>query len=181
MQLITSIINMQKQASKDQMRYSLTGVCLDIVNDKLRMRATDGHALAIVYLDIPEGLKLNHPYIIQPDSVKMLKLLYAGNKKCVWVIKMHDNGKIELCVGLTGVILERIVGDYPDTSRVMPTNVNHKISFNPFLLAQLCESMRDNKLSDQCILEIDTTSKLSPMSVSFNGNNGVLMPMRASK
>ena len=179
---ITSLITMQKQASKDSTRYAMTSVCLDIVGDKLRLRATDGHALAIQVIDIPDELLLTDPYMVDPDSIKILKSLFNSNKKGYWVLKMLENGKIQ--VGLAGgvsITLERLAGEYPDTNRVMPKDLNFKLALNPFLLGQLCEAMRENKSDNLCVLEMNTSEKLSAILVHFGENSGVIMPCRVPK
>lgn len=183
-EFVESILNLQKQASKDSIRYFLNGVCIDPVKDgQVRLRATDGHALAQKTLQAPEGLNIVRPYIVDPDSVKLLKVFYNANKKAPFVVSMNEKEKIVISAYGQSVTLERIDGDFPDSDRLWRQSPEKPftVGLNPELLATLCDAMRDEKNQSMAVLEFDPENPLAAIKVKFGDHTGLLMPMRTTK
>ncbi|QYE36053.1 DNA polymerase III subunit beta [Polymorphobacter sp. PAMC 29334] len=108
--------------STEETRYYLNGIFLHVIDGaepKLRAVATDGHRLARIEFDMPEGAK-GMPDVIVP-------------RKCVAEIrKLLDevDGEVEVSLSaskirfkLAGAVLtsKLIDGTFPDYSRVIPT------------------------------------------------------------
>jgi DNA polymerase III sliding clamp (beta) subunit (PCNA family) len=187
MEFLNKLITIQKAASTDGMRYALTGVAIDHIGDKTRLRACDGHGLAEVLIDkidLDFNSLPHKTFIVDPESIKVLKPFLKNNKKMQFELSLRsEKGHFYIdikCLGQS-ISLVNIDMEYPDTERVKPKFETHlRVGLNPELLYQLCEAMRDNKNCHMAILEF-SDSPLSAIRVSFDGNNGVLMPMRVSK
>ncbi len=105
--------------STEETRYYLNGIFLHVHEDSLRAVATDGHRLARVQLDRPEGAE-GMPDIIVP-------------RKCVGEVrKLLDEAEGDIDIALSGskirfqlgnaVLTSKLIdGTFPDYSRVIPT------------------------------------------------------------
>ena len=115
--------------SSEETRYYLMGIFLHVADDKLKAAATDGHRLARVTVDRPEGAE-GMPDIIVP-------------KKCVGELrKLLDEveGTVEVSLsatkvrfGLGSAILtsKLIDGTFPDYNRVIPTANDKLLKLDP--------------------------------------------------
>src|SRR5918994_349494 len=115
--------------SSEETRYYLMGIFLHVADDKLKAAATDGHRLARVTVDRPDGAE-NMPDIIIP-------------KKCVGELrKLLDEveGTVEVSLsatkvrfGLGSAILtsKLIDGTFPDYNRVIPTANDKLLRIDP--------------------------------------------------
>jgi len=176
MTLIESIIQINKAASKDSVRYSLNGVRVIPVDSGVKLQACDGHILS--ERDSSEQIEgLDRPVIISSDSIKTLKSFFAANKKAKFSFKLDGRFVVASTVGQS-LSLETIDAEYPDVERAKPKfDTYFKVSFNPALLFELCESLRGGKADKVATLEF-SNDKLTPIKVKFSGNSGVLMPCR---
>ena len=106
--------------------YFLNGIYLHkkIINesDFLSLVATDGHRLAKIDLNYPNGL-IDLPGIIIPKKTinELSKLLSDINED---VIINVDPNKIIFFIGKTTLISKLIDGNFPDYQRVIPQNNN---------------------------------------------------------
>jgi DNA polymerase-3 subunit beta len=115
--------------SSEETRYYLMGIFLHVVDDKLKAAATDGHRLARITLDRPDGAE-GMPDIIIP-------------KKCVGELrKLLDevDGTAEVSLsptkvrfGLGSAVLtsKLIDGTFPDYNRVIPTGNDKLLKLDP--------------------------------------------------
>lgn len=178
MQFITSLINLQKNASKEAFRHYITGVCVENHGEGIRLKATNGLALAEIILPKQDGLNLTKPFIVSPESIKMLNLFYKANKKSYFSFG-GSSDEINIISNGQTIKLNQIYGDFPDTDGIKPVHKEvFKVGFNPKLLFDLCEALRASNRGNMAILEFDTTDKIAAVKVSFEGNSGLLMPMR---
>jgi len=112
--------------SNEETRYFLNGIYLHkkIINesDFLSLVATDGHRLAKIDLNYPNGL-VDLPGIIIPKKTinELSKLLSDINED---VIINVDPNKIIFFIGKTTLISKLIDGNFPDYQRVIPQNNN---------------------------------------------------------
>ena len=112
--------------SNEETRYFLNGIYLHkkIINesDFLSLVATDGHRLAKIDLNYPNGL-IDLPGIIIPKKTinELSKLLSDINED---VIINVDPNKIIFFIGKTTLISKLIDGNFPDYQRVIPQNNN---------------------------------------------------------
>jgi DNA polymerase-3 subunit beta len=110
--------------STEETRYYLNGIFLHTVavNGAVKMRAvaTDGHRLARIELDAPEGADGMPGIIIPRKAVAELERLglEAGKETLTIDVSAH---KIRLTSGSTVLTSKLIDGTFPDYPRVIPT------------------------------------------------------------
>jgi len=115
--------------SSEETRYYLMGIFLHVADEKLKAAATDGHRLARITLDKPEGAD-GMPDIIIP-------------KKCVGELrKLLDEveGTVEISLSATkvrfglgnAVLTSKLIdGTFPDYNRVIPTGNDKLLRLDP--------------------------------------------------
>jgi DNA polymerase-3 subunit beta len=128
--------------STEETRYYLNGIFLHVVDGaepKLRAVATDGHRLARIELDMPEGAK-GMPDVIVPRKcvAEIRKLLDEVDGE---VEVSLSASKIRFKLGQTnggGAVLtsKLIDGTFPDYSRVIPTANDRLLRIDRKSLAQ---------------------------------------------
>jgi DNA polymerase III sliding clamp (beta) subunit (PCNA family) len=185
-QFIEAILNLQRIVDPKNIRLAFTGVYVaPIDNNQLKLIACNSYSLAERIVPCPEGFDLKLPFIIRGDSLKLLKSFYALNKKASFRIEFnHESDSIEIIEesDKNSVLLQRVNAEYPDTDRVKPTRLNFKFALNPELLLELCEALRqDKKQPNMAILELNSNDNLNPIKITFQGNSGVLMPMKINE
>ena len=181
---ITAIIDMQKVASTDPIRFFITGVCLDSQKGMLRMRSTNGHAMAERLMPMPDGLDIPNTFIVDPESLKLVMPIYRAAKKLPLQCSFKDGRIVISCPALNqSAMLTAINGPYPDTDKVKPkeSDMKHRIALNADLLASLCDALRVSPHDKLAIIDMDTSNPLAPIRVTVSGNAGVIMPMRIAK
>jgi DNA polymerase-3 subunit beta len=105
--------------STEETRYYLNGIYLHCVNGaKLRAVATDGHRLAQVETDLPEGAP-DMPGVIVPRKAvaEVIKLLDGQEPVEVSL----SQAKIRFSAGDVVLTSKLIDGSFPDYARVIPT------------------------------------------------------------
>ena len=114
--------------STEETRYYLNGVYIHAVSvgdlRALRAVATDGHRLARVEVDLPDGAQEMPGVILPRKAVLELRKLLEGAKGMVEVALSET--KIRINVGSTVLTSKLIDGTFPDYQRVIPEG-NNKI------------------------------------------------------
>ena len=120
--LHTLIDKVRFAISNEETRYYLNGVYLHIAEEDgeklLRSAATDGHRLARITLNVPEGAAEMPGIIIPKKTINELKKLlgeFGGEVK----IAVSET-KIKFIIGDVLVISKLIDGKFPDYERVIP-------------------------------------------------------------
>lgn len=180
-ELINQIVNISKTAANDPMlRPAVSAVCIDRSENGLRLRATNGFALAEIYTQ-DFGLELDKPILIPLIEIKKLKKWAVANKK--EKISCELDEKTLTFNSPSGAIkLELSEFEYPGTDRAKPSE-REEVSYtlNPKLLHDLCEAMRSCKYENGATLTFAKDGPLEVIKVEFNGAHGLLMPMRGDK
>ncbi len=114
--------------SQEETRYYLNGIYIHTVDDAdppvLRAVATDGHRLARVEIEAPDG-SLGMPGVIVPrKAVQELQRLLEDPEESVG-IELSTN-KIRFTIGQVVLTSKLIDGTFPDYGRVIPTG-NDKV------------------------------------------------------
>ena len=114
--------------STEETRYYLNGIYLHVVTDGeipvLRSVATDGHRLARVEVDLPDGAA-NMPGVIVPrKAVLELRKLLDSFEQPVDIALSET--KVRVAVGAAVLTSKLIDGTFPDYERVIPEG-NNKI------------------------------------------------------
>ena len=127
-QLKRLIDKTQFAISLEETRYYLNGIYLHTAEadgrEMLRAVATDGHRLARVEIDAPEGTAGMPGVIVPRKAVQELQRLIEAPEADV-EIELSAN-KIRFTIGATVLTSKLIDGTFPDYGRVIPTG-NDKI------------------------------------------------------
>lgn len=114
--------------SREDNRYVLTGVFLNIEDNRATFVGTDGKRLAKTYLDIVPHSIQPGSYIIPLKAVEeVYKNLYDDDEEATLYLL---NDKIAIQSTDTLLVTKLLTGDYPDVDRVIPQNPEVAISLH---------------------------------------------------
>ena len=115
--------------SSEETRYYLMGIFLHVVDDKLKAAATDGHRLARVTVDKPEGAD-GMPDVIIPKKcvVELRKLLDEVDGTAE--VSLSPT-KVRFGLGSAVLTSKLIDGTFPDYNRVIPTANDKLLKLDP--------------------------------------------------
>ena len=120
--------------SSEETRYYLMGIFLHVADDKLKAAATDGHRLARITLDRPEGAESMPDVIIPRKCVSELRKLLDEVEGTVEVSLSPT--KIRFGLGSAVLTSKLIDGTFPDYNRVIPTANDKLLKLDPKSFAQ---------------------------------------------
>lgn len=106
--------------SREDNRYTLTGVCLSLANATATFSGTDGKRLAKAHMPVEIDPTFQSSYIIPLKAVEEIQK-NLGDEGDATVYLMKD--KIAVEAGKTTIITKLLTGDYPDIWRIIPQNV----------------------------------------------------------
>ncbi|CDR34981.1 DNA polymerase III subunit beta [Criblamydia sequanensis] len=105
--------------SREDNRYVLTGVCLNVENGRATFVGTDGKRLSRTFLSLPADLSFKGSYIIPLKAVEEIqKCLKDEGEASLYL--MED--KIAVHSEDTMIVSKLLSGEYPDVDRVIPEN-----------------------------------------------------------
>ena len=105
--------------SNEETRYYLNGVYLHLIGNKLKAVATDGHRLASIEIDAPEGSAEMPGIIIPRKAVNEVGKLLEDQEEVK--ISLSDT-KIKFNSGKIQLLSKVVDGTFPDYQRVIPDN-----------------------------------------------------------
>ena len=120
--------------SSEETRYYLMGIFLHVADDKLKAAATDGHRLARITLDRPEGAESMPDVIIPRKCVAELRKLLDEVEGTVEVSLSPT--KVRFGLGSAVLTSKLIDGTFPDYNRVIPTANDKLLKLDPKSFAQ---------------------------------------------
>ncbi len=121
--------------STQETRPMLTGVHISIQDGTLVAVATDSHRLAQRSIQL-EGVDTNADFIIPGRSLTELGRMLTDDVKTI-ELRIADN-QVLFTLGETSFYSRLLDGNYPDTSRLIPTSSSTQIEFAaPALLAAI--------------------------------------------
>ena len=122
------IDNTQFAMAKDDVRFYLNGLLLEVNPHLLRCVATDGHRLALGEIDLETGVEETVQAIIPKKGVtELLRLLEEGDEKIV--LKMSDR-HIRADIHSACFTSKLIDGKFPDYQRVIPEPAEDRLIAN---------------------------------------------------
>ena len=122
--------------STQESRPILTGVHLTITGDQLVAVATDSHRLSQRTLTLPAASNIDYDIIIPGKSLTELSRM-LGDDVTKIEIRIAEN-QVLFVFGQTAFYSRLLEGNYPDTSRLIPTSSNTQAEFDaPALLASI--------------------------------------------
>lgn len=105
--------------STDETRHYLGGVFIHAIENSLRFATTDGHRLARVTIDAPEGASDIPDVIVPRKTVRILSGLLDKFEGKVEV--SVTRARLQFTIGETTLTSKTIDGTFPDYARVIPT------------------------------------------------------------
>jgi len=127
---LRQIIDKTKFAiSSEETRYYLMGIFLHVADDKLKAAATDGHRLARVTVDKPEGADGMPDVIIPKKCVMELRKLLDEVEGTAEVSLSPT--KVRFGLGSAVLTSKLIDGTFPDYNRVIPTGNDKLLKLDP--------------------------------------------------
>lgn len=109
--------------ARDDSRHELNGVFMKIEKTSLTFIGTDGKKLAKVLADVP-SCEIEGSYIIPLKAVEeIIKILDEDHPVKIFLY----GDKIAVETSTITVISKLLSGEYPDVSRVIPTQSEHKV------------------------------------------------------
>ncbi len=115
--------------SSEETRYYLMGIFLHVADDQLKAAATDGHRLARVVLDKPDGADGMPDVIIPRKCVAELRKLLEEVEGTVEVSLSPT--KVRFGLGSAVLTSKLIDGTFPDYNRVIPTANDKLLKLDP--------------------------------------------------
>jgi DNA polymerase-3 subunit beta len=125
--LIRLMERAQFAISTEETRYYLNGVYMHRLGDKLLAVATDGHRLAKIEADAPDGTQGMPGVIVPRKTVGQLIRLAAGIETVA--IALSDK-RIKFDFGATTLASKLIDGTFPDYNRVVPVGNSNIATVN---------------------------------------------------
>ncbi|PIR32220.1 MAG: DNA polymerase III subunit beta [Alphaproteobacteria bacterium CG11_big_fil_rev_8_21_14_0_20_44_7] len=171
--LLALIDKVRFAISNEETRYYLNGVYLHVTEDGddqlLRSAATDGHRLARITLNMPQGAE-NMPGIIIPKkTVGELKKLLAEFSEEV-KIAVSDT-KIKFILGSVVVTSKLIDGKFPDYERVIPHANDKILEVNTKLFAEAVDRVSTVSFEKARAIKLSVdTGKVIVSADSADGN-----------
>ncbi len=115
--------------SSEETRYYLMGIFLHVVDEQLRAAATDGHRLARITVDRPDGAE-GMPDVIVPR--KCVQELYRLLEEVEGTVEISlSPTKIRFGLGTAILTSKLIDGTFPDYNRVIPTGNDKLLKLDP--------------------------------------------------
>lgn len=168
-------------APKNEIRFYLVGVLLEITDAGRFYASTDGHKMVVIR-EARQETDDNGQWIIPRDVILSIKL---SKRPVIDTAEFNqESGKASITYCGTETRFGLVDGKFPDWRRVIPTKVSGEVAqFNPDYLV----AIRD------CAAATVGVGKYSGLSLLHNGNSaslyqadshdfiGVIMPLRINK
>lgn len=115
-------------AAKDDSRYMLNGVQLQIKEQKATFIGTDGKRLAKVCAPITSEHSVTGTYVIPLKAVEEMIKMLDEKEAPVRLCLLHD--KVSLETGHLTLVTKLLSGQYPDVERVIPSSLTNTLSMH---------------------------------------------------
>jgi DNA polymerase-3 subunit beta len=107
----------------EETRYYLGGVFLHVAGDALHAVATDGHRLALIDTQVPDGASQMPSVIVPRAAVLQLLRLAEGSAEQVEIVVSAS--RLAAKIGKVQLITKLIDGTFPEYQRVIPQDNPH--------------------------------------------------------
>lgn len=115
-------------AAREDSRYMLNGVQLQISQQKAAFLGTDGKRLAKVIAPLASASSLHGSYVIPLKAVEEMAKMLADSENPVTLSLAQD--KIALECGSSLLVAKLLAGQYPDVERVIPAKLAHQVTIH---------------------------------------------------
>jgi DNA polymerase-3 subunit beta len=164
-------------AAREDSRYTLNGVQLQIANQRATFIGTDGKRLAKIFSPISIDPTIQGGYVISLKAVEEMSKLLDDSTSNINLTVSQD--KISLESGSTILTAKLLAGQYPDVERVIPAKLTHQFSIHREELMSLLRqvSLFTSETSHSVRFSFETGQlHLSVMSAEI-GEGRVSMPV----
>jgi DNA polymerase III subunit beta len=117
--------------SREETRYVLNGVCVEVQPKTIQIIATDGRRLAIIKKPYITNTKTTSKIIIPAKTIQ--ELLKTLNDDGLVEVKFTPN-QIIFQINSTTIISRLIEGEFPNYQQAIPNQSEHKLNINRSLL-----------------------------------------------
>ncbi len=115
-------------AAREDSRFTLNGVQLQISQQKASFIGTDGKRLSKIFTSVPIDASLSGSYVIPLKAVdEMIKVLDETHTPVALRLAQE---KISLDTGSLTLITKLLAGQYPDVDQVIPAVAAHRFSIH---------------------------------------------------
>ena len=122
--LLALLSRVRYASSKNDMRYYLMGVLLDVREDRIIAAATDGHRMAVAEEELATGMAEPRQLILPNKGVDELANVLADRDEAV-TLNLADNSlRLDLSGNRSGFQTILVDGKYPEYQAVIPTDRN---------------------------------------------------------
>jgi DNA polymerase-3 subunit beta len=115
-------------AAREDNRYTLNGVQLQITPQKATFIGTDGKRLAKLSSSIQAEQPIQGGHVISLKAVEEINKLLEDSDALIHIHLSQD--KLSLESGSTSLTAKLLMGQYPDVERVIPTKIVHQFSIH---------------------------------------------------
>ena len=115
-------------AAREDSRYMLNGVQLQIAQQKATFIGTDGKRLAKAFASVAIDPSVQGNYVIPLKAVEEMVKMLAESDEEVSLSLAHD--KISLETGSLTLVTKLLSGQFPDVERVIPSKLTHQFSIH---------------------------------------------------
>lgn len=115
-------------AAREDSRYTLNGVQLQIANNQATFIGTDGKRMAKIYTPISIDGSIQGQYVLSLKAVEEMGKMLDDSSAPVKLTFSQD--KVALENGSTTLTAKLLSGQYPDVERVIPTKLSHQFSMH---------------------------------------------------
>lgn len=120
--------------AQQDVRYYLNGVMLEIDKNQIKIVATDGHRLALGSIDGNFNVETKFQIIIPRKAVTELSRLLTLTDENIQLSINKNHIRLQIKhITFTSKLID---GKFPDYNRVIPMDLNQKLSINTDLLKQ---------------------------------------------
>ncbi|MBI3508406.1 MAG: DNA polymerase III subunit beta [Chlamydiia bacterium] len=164
-------------AAREDSRYMLNGVHLQIAQQKAIFLGTDGKRLAKIFAPIANSATLHGNYVIPLKAVEEMIKMLGDSEETISLSLAPD--KIALESGSSLLIAKLLAGQYPDVERVIPTKLTNQVTIHREELTSLLRqvSLFTSDTSNSVRFSFETGQlQLAAMSSEI-GEGRVSMPV----
>lgn len=164
-------------AAREDSRYTLNGVQLQIANQKATFIGTDGKRLAKIVSPISIDPTIQGQYVISLKAVEEMSKLLDDSSASINLSVSQD--KISLENGSTTLTAKLLSGQYPDVERVIPSKLSQQFSIHREELMSLLKqvSLFTSETSHSVRFSFETGQLHLSVSSAEVGEGRVSMPV----
>ncbi|WP_175036794.1 DNA polymerase III subunit beta [Burkholderia contaminans] len=127
------------QTAKQDIRYYLNGICIEVFEKETRVIATDGHRLSVVRVAAENGgVTPGTQFIIPRATVESMKISKAALKHPIVIEGPSETGEYRATGGFGVAVFRAVDGVFPPYRRVVPVEASGEpAQYNPAYLADM--------------------------------------------